>query len=224
VQHGVYQVQVRGECELCDRCNVLLSENANMKLHAYKDIELHHPIQPNHFAIGASQKRRAPIRPATPAAEKAPTWKADEAADEAVGEVDALDAELAAEAEEWLAVLAEAELIDDIDDIDMELMEDMVAAEAEEAELTLDAPAVVDAPAAEVPAAPEVEEAALTDADWPTQLVSGPAWMVIGEEYWMFPTLSRTWMVMEVCAGRFTFQVSELVFWVGKLSRAVPPG
>jgi len=147
-------------------------------------------MQSNHFATGAPQKRRAPIRPATPAAEKAPTWKAAEAPEEAVGEVDALDAELADEAEEWLAVLAEAELIDDMEPMDdIEPMEDMVAAEAEDAEEAL---AVVDAPAAELALFAAVEEPALRDADWPTQLVSGPAWMVMGEEYWMLPALSRT--------------------------------
>jgi len=130
---------------------------------------------------------------------------------------EALDAELADDADdadEWLAVLAEAELADEAADTEAE---DTVL--AEEA-VTLAALAVE----AALEVAAPVEEAPLIDADWPTQLESGPAWMVMGEEYWMLPTLSRTWMVMEDCAGRFTVQTSWLPFCVGKLSRAVAPG
>jgi len=106
---------------------------------------------------------------------------------EVEGEAEALDADAeadpeAADADEWLTELTELE--EEPADADTDATDEVdVATLSEDAPTTLEA--LEDA----------VDEAAAL-AEAVRQLLSVPAWMVIGEEYWTVPELSRTWMVM----------------------------
>jgi len=115
---------------------------------------------------------------------------------EAAADADALDADaLDTEAEvAWLA-----------DSTDADDAVDMVATEADEAMLGEAAAALVTvATAIEVPADPPAVVDTAPLMDWPTQLESVPVWIVMGDEYWMLPSVSRTWMVIEVPAKMLT--------------------
>lgn len=84
----------------------------------------------------------------------------------------------------------------DCDDTDEWLVaaalgEDVVLEPESAADVVVPAPATDEPDVLDAVVPPAVDELP-AERDWPTQLESGPAWMVIGEEYWMVPVLSRT--------------------------------
>jgi len=133
-----------------------------------------------------------------------PAWKFDVAP---LFVADA-DADAAAALPDAATLLAEAE---------RELERPLALETAEEAPVDIiDVGVVIIVMDAPVEVAAETVETVLPDAvaavepvdaplmDWPTQLLSGPEAMVMGDEYCTAPVLSRTWIVMEVPAPILT--------------------